>query len=112
MPLCNGLPDRAPHIFGFCFILCYRCTFACIGVFSGLTAFKIFRLKRIRNLKVLYKAAIIAALALPLIADGLLQTFTDYQSTNALRALTGFLFGVAAAFFADSVFHKKSAETS
>jgi uncharacterized membrane protein len=51
-------------------------------------------------------------LALPLIADGLLQTFTDYQSTNALRALTGFLFGVAAAFFADSVFHKKSAETS
>ena len=28
--MCNGIAERAPHILGFCFPLCYRCTFIVI----------------------------------------------------------------------------------
>ena len=30
IPMCNGIAERAPHILGFCFPLCYRCTFIVI----------------------------------------------------------------------------------
>ena len=36
-----------------------------------------------------------ALLMLPLIADGLVQHFTQYESTNLRRLITGILFGYA-----------------
>lgn len=89
VPLCNKIPERAPHIFGHCFILCYRCTFILLGFFITL-----YIIKNRLNLK-MHK---IWVLFLPMILDGSLQTITTYESSNPKRILTGLLFGIALAY--------------
>lgn len=85
VPLCNGIVKRAPHIFGFCFPLCYRCTF--LFIFFFITLFVCYR----RKIKInLY----IACLCLfPMIIDGGIQTFFGIMSHNLRRMITGGLFG-------------------
>ena len=85
VPLCNGIASRAPHLFGICFPLCYRCTFFIIGFF--LTLFILYKKKSSMNL---YFACVCL---IPLIIDGCLQTFWGIESTNLRRAITGCLFG-------------------
>ena len=45
-------------------------------------------------------------LMLPLVADGMLQQFTPYESRNGRRVVTGLLFGYAlvCAFFISTIF--------
>lgn len=87
IPLCNGIASRAPNLFGFCFPLCYRCTFLFLGFFIALVV--CYRYKKTIPIML----SIICLL--PMIIDGGLQTFFGIMSTNLRRTLTGGLFGVA-----------------
>ncbi len=87
IPLCNGIASRAPHIFGFCFPLCYRCTFVLIGYLMGFVLCK----KRCISFMVG------VLFLLPMIIDGGLQTFLGVMSNNVNRSITGLFFGVGLA---------------
>lgn len=77
-PICNRRPDRAPKIFGYTFILCWRCTGILIGVlFSSILDFSIGRI-----------------FILPLAVDGIAQYVYGIESTNLRRFITGFLAGM------------------
>ncbi|MCM1197169.1 MAG: DUF2085 domain-containing protein [Roseburia sp.] len=87
-PLCNLKEERGIHFGSFVFILCYRCTFIILG---GVISFFIMYLKRIR---IHYFYIVFSFLfILPCFLDGLIQLLTSYESTNLIRALTGFLAG-------------------
>jgi len=98
IPLCNGIASRAPHIFGFCFPLCYRCTFVLLSFF--ITFVLIYKKEKI-NIKNIY-----LILLLPLIIDGSLQTFCSIESNNLRRSITGILFGIALAILIKKLFIK------
>lgn len=91
VPLCNGMAERAPHLFGFCFPLCYRCTFFILALFItlGIGFHKRFKVKPIY----------LFLCILSLVIDGGLQTFFGFESTNIRRILTGGLFGFGIAGF-------------
>lgn len=92
-PLCNGRADRAPHICGKCFILCWRCTsliftmllcsFLC-WVFTGDSSLE------------LKPQGIVYALVLifPTAADGVLQYAFHIESTNLRRIVFGVISGI------------------
>lgn len=87
IPICNGIAERAPHIFGFCFPLCYRCTF--IVIMFLITLYMSYKYKK--TLPIM----IIILCMLPMIIDGSLQTFWGIMSNNLRRAFTGAVFGFA-----------------
>ena len=87
VPLCNECAERAPHIKGFCFPLCWRCTSLCIGVITGTIVFDALMLEGHFWLFRLL-------LCIPCILDGTLQEMTSYRSTNRRRIWTGLLAGV------------------
>ena len=93
-PLCNGRPERAPHIKHFCFPLCWRCLFIVIGAFIGGIAIPKFHLHPIA----MFFGGI--ALCIPCLIDGLVQRFTNYISSNLKRGITGFLAGLGFSAFA------------
>jgi len=86
VPLCNEIPDRAPHIGGFCFPLCWRCTMIDAGLLLGALVCLF-----------IYPGTTIGLasgiLVFPCIVDGLLQTHTSYESSNAKRIVFGFVAG-------------------
>ena len=91
------MSDRAPHIFGYCFILCYRCTFFLVGAILGLAISS--RIEReTKKYKGLYTILVSVILFLPLLIDGLLQYFFGIESNNIRRAITGFLGGIGSVF--------------
>ena len=87
VPRCNEKAERAPHVGEFCFPLCWRCTMMITGLLAGVIIC-VFA----------YPGTIIGllslSLAIPCFIDGLLQTTTDYVSTNTKRILLGFVAGV------------------
>ncbi|MEG0365834.1 MAG: DUF2085 domain-containing protein [Coprobacillus sp.] len=87
IPLCNGNASRAPFIFGYCFPLCYRCTFVVICFL--ITLYLCYRYQSDLKLGMLLLCLV------PMILDGCIQTFWGIESTNLRRAITGGLFGYA-----------------
>lgn len=87
IPMCNGIAERAPHILGFCFPLCYRCTF--IVILFIMTLYIAYKHKKTIPLYVIFLCM------LPMIIDGSLQTFWGMMSNNLRRALTGAVFWYA-----------------
>lgn len=85
IPLCNGISSRAPHIFGFSFPLCYRCSAFIIAFLCTLYYG--------RHHQRRYNLWVYVLCLLPMIIDGCLQTFWYVESTNLRRVLTGSLFG-------------------
>ena len=80
---CHCRDDRSFHYHGRKFPICARCTGELIGIIiAAVLAF--FRLP---------PAWCAALLLVPLIADGLAQLLTVYESTNIRRMVTGILFG-------------------
>lgn len=88
-PLCNGRPERAPHVGRFCFPLCWRCT----GIGIGVLALSLLELPYfyIHSADGLMIAALLLA---PCLLDGLEQTISDYESTNRIRFVSGLLAGI------------------
>ncbi len=100
-PLCNLNADRAPHIGGFVFILCYRCTFLILGIFLS---FFFFYFKRVKGN--LYLILLNALWILPCFFDGMLQLTTSYVSTNVIRSCTGFIAGIGIGYIAYYPFYR------
>ena len=81
---CHCRPDRSFHFRdGTPFPICARCTGELAGILAGLATWW----------AVHPSAGVAAVLLVPLIADGLLQLCTPYESGNLRRLATGLLFG-------------------
>lgn len=86
LPVCNQNAKRAPHLFNFCFPLCWRCSsilFSMI-VFSYLMKHLDIRPGMLTGMLML----------IPCAADGTLQYYFYLESTNARRIMTGLLAGI------------------
>lgn len=94
IPLCSGISSRAPHILGICLPLCYRCFFMVISFTITLLILK----------KKDYYHKLVFLLLIPLIIDGVLQTFFNILSNNIRRSITGVLFGIALAIIINRIF--------
>lgn len=87
-PLCNKRPERAPHICGHVFPLCWRCTGVLIGVLIIDILCIILTLKPIVIIP-------LSILCLPMFIDVYRQYGLKLMSTNPRRFYTGFLCGIA-----------------
>lgn len=87
---CHRRPDRSFYFHGQQFPICARCTGELIGILIGIP---------IPFFWGYPSFAIVVLMMLPMVADGLLQLFTSYNSNNTRRLATGILFGVAFVFF-------------
>ena len=79
---CHQMPERSFFIGDYQFPLCARCTGIVIGHVSAIIAafFCQVPIKTIFGI-------------LPLAIDGTVQKFTNYESNNRRRLVTGFLYG-------------------
>jgi len=106
-PLCNLNDEHGISIFGFYLPLCARCT----GIVLGLLIFSIFLNKCIHKYSV-FLIFVSVVFIFPCIIDGMIQTFTIYESNNVIRLISGFLFshGVLVIIFRviDSLTQKKA----
>lgn len=84
--LCHQKPERSFFFRGFQFPFCARCTGIILGFIIGLTTV---------HLKSFFENYFIFILLIPLIVDGLMQKFTDYESNNLKRIITGIIFSFA-----------------
>lgn len=93
IPFCNKIPERALQIDGIVFPLCFRCMSFVLGLYLVIITLLVFTPKpRI----ILLGIAVLCIL--PCLADGLLQTFTGYESQNIRRIVFGFLCGLGAGY--------------
>lgn len=84
---CHCRPDRSFFFRGRQFPVCARCTGELIGMALLFPTWAIEHPNAICSL----------ALLLPLVADGMMQLCTRYESGNLRRLVTGILFGYALA---------------
>ena len=80
---CHQRPERSFFINGYQMPVCARCEGELIGILAALIAIWFFRPP--------YWS--MALMMVPMIADGLIQGLTKYESTNWRRLITGILFG-------------------
>lgn len=88
---CHQKPERSFFIGEYQFPLCARCTGIALGHVLALLTSPFHS-----------SGYSIAVLMAPLAIDGTIQYFTDYESTNFKRVITGVLYGFA---FTSIVFH-------
>ena len=91
-PLCNGIPERAPHIGEFCFPICWRCLGISLGVIILYVAYSLGLVDG--NESIYIRLAILAGVA-PCLVDYLLQRWTRYTSNNPKRFIFGILSGMS-----------------
>lgn len=84
--LCHQKPERSFFFRDYQFPFCARCTGIILGFIMGLI---------IVHLTGFFENYFIFILFVPLIADGLVQKFTDYESNNLKRVITGVIFSFA-----------------
>lgn len=89
-PLCNGRSERAPHICGYTFILCWRCA----GLLSGCLLCHTAILLRFVH----YHFVVGIAFVLPCVLDAICSHIKRLESTNVRRFVTGLLAGIGVAF--------------
>jgi uncharacterized membrane protein len=82
---CHHLPERSISFFGIENYLCSRCFGTLIGALVGTTLF---------FLGIYGNLFTFLLLILPLIVDGITQTFNKRISNNSIRFSTGILFGI------------------
>ena len=87
---CHGRADRSFFYHGKQFPICARCTGELIGILTGIP---------IAVFMGCGSVTVMLLLMAPMVADGLLQLLTSYESGNYRRLVTGFLFGIALIFF-------------
>ena len=110
---CHQRADRSFHLNGNQMPMCARCAGLNVGFFLGSLALMmtipsgdIFRSsltpilgKRAITMERKYAIALSLGMGFivlaPMVLDGLVQALTDYESTNAMRLVTGTVFGAA-----------------
>ena len=80
---CHRRPERSFFVGGYQMPVCARCEGELIGILAGLIAIWFLR----------PPYWLMAVFMLPMTADGLIQAFSKYESTNWRRLITGILFG-------------------
>ena len=80
---CHCRPNRSFFFHGRQFPICARCTGELVGILAAIPCIFF----------CLPPAWIAAVLMVPMVADGLIQLLTRYESRNWLRLVTGILFG-------------------
>ena len=80
---CHRRPERSFFVNGHQMPVCARCEGELIGILAALIAVWFMR----------PPYWLMAVIMLPMIADGMIQSFTKYESTNRRRLITGLLFG-------------------
>lgn len=93
VPICNKNRNRAPIIFGHCFIFCWRCSGLVVGGVVGNFIYNVGFLNQKNNMLFIF------ILSLPFIYDMGKQFILRKESTNAIRTITGMFFGIALANF-------------
>lgn len=88
-PLCNNNPSSAPHINGYCFILCWRCTGGITGVCFWYIINRIVYLD-FKIEKIFY----LCLLTVPACIDYILIKANKAKPSNFRRFVTGCLLGV------------------
>ena len=83
---CHCRSDRSFSYKGKQFPICARCTGELIGFLLAPMAWFLYR----------PPIVVLVLMILPLMADGIIQKATSYESTNIRRVITGALFGYAA----------------
>ena len=83
---CHARPDRSFYFRQKQFPICARCTGELVGMISGVIWIL---LVGVWNIGWYF------LMMIPMILDGFCQQLTQYESNNAKRFLTGFLFGIA-----------------
>jgi len=91
--VCHQDPERSLAIKGSPLAVCTRCTFLYLGVLVTSVLYPAIGSPPVPRPRFLFIAAF------PLVVDGGTQLLGLRSSTNSLRALTGFLFGLALAFY-------------
>ena len=86
---CHCKPERSFILRGRKFPICARCTGELIGMLFALAACFFYQ----------PPLWICIVLMVPMIADGLIQRLTTYESSNPRRVITGVLFGYALVTF-------------
>ena len=89
--LCHQKPERSFYMWGYPLAVCARCTFFYVGILFGMLLYPLRFGKGVSFKVVLIFGA-------PLILDGVSQLFFR-ESTNEIRAVTGFLLGVIIPFY-------------
>jgi uncharacterized membrane protein len=92
---CHRRKDRSIWFFGLEQVFCARCLGILLGGAVGLVCV-IFHHR--------IDPALSLLLLLPMVLDGFLQLLRERESTNAVRLVTGFLFGFGLQFFLAAVF--------
>lgn len=80
---CHRRPERSFFVKGYQMPVCARCEGELIGALAALIAIWFIR----------PPYWVMALIMVPMAADGLVQAFTSYESTNLRRLITGILFG-------------------
>ena len=80
---CHCRPERSFHWRGAQFPICARCTGELIGILSGLLTHGVWHPGAVWS----------GILLIPLVADGVIQMCTPYESRNLRRLWPGVLFG-------------------
>ncbi|MBP3759812.1 MAG: DUF2085 domain-containing protein [Firmicutes bacterium] len=80
---CHQRPERSFFVKGYQMPVCARCEGELIGILAALIAVWFLR----------PPYWLMAVMMVPMAADGLIQGFTKYESTNLRRLITGILFG-------------------
>lgn len=80
---CHRRPERSFFVKGYQMPVCARCEGELIGILAAVIAVWFLR----------PPYWLMAVIMLPMIADGLIQGLTKYESNNRRRLITGMLFG-------------------
>jgi uncharacterized membrane protein len=91
--VCHQREDRCMHFLGEPLAACSRCTFIYIGILASSLLYPFTGWPKRPRVRYLFIAAA------PLIIDGGTQLVGFRESTNTIRAITGFVFGSAIAFY-------------
>jgi uncharacterized membrane protein len=88
---CHQRPERSFFTWGYPLAVCARCTFLYIGILVGMGLYPLRFRKGVPFIIVVICAA-------PMMVDGVTQLLFR-ESTNEIRAVTGFLLGVILPFY-------------
>ena len=100
LPICNLRAVRAPHIYGYTFILCWRCTAILLSYY--LFGFLLHHF--LINLLLTSNIIIGFLMCLPTAVDGILQYYFQKESNNQRRIITGISTGMGLSILMNFIF--------